>query len=609
AILERDLAAYPDFVFHADLAAIHKIDHDAVLLFLLFENLKEQFESETSADRRQQLLATAREWAFQNDALEVFCLLDRFLLDHSGADYATLPARKRQLEKDLARCETADGSARLRHDSDMQPRQWVHRRTKYALEHFGEGEDARKKLRDYDTSLKYKKNHFYTLVPDKERERVFRMVPSLDDDAKNDLDVSLFPLFHRYEHPDGATNAVLVIPDLKEIESWRRKNHFEKDVMTELFTEIIREHVSVRRDRYNSYAPEGYECAVFGIRGYPPSEEEFLRLLRDCADARALKLQVVFDSFFHVYPDWFLHDGDVRAVAMKTRQDEFQPEQYLFDDLKKQFGTETDAVRREKILDWIRQRTLADDGLFEDFCELDRFLLDHCGEEYAASPERKRRLKRDLERYEDMGRRNWMYRRTKYALEHFGEGEDARKTLRDLDTNPAYRTRAYDVALEEKEGGKQPIKLPDSLSRISFGSMPANVKAVVAPTNVILCSVPEKATVELETKRLYRRADRPSEPIRVQEGGRTRLIPAEWKDDVTEIPGKVRLTISPLRSSKYALETTIRSGYARAVGSQRPSSWNFGSAIETPFDFSWNYSPGKLMSLTASYFNARISIL
>ena len=553
AILERDLAAYPDFVFHADLAAIHKIDHDAVLLFLLFENLKEQFESETDAARRQRLLATAREWAFQDDALEVFCLLDRFLLDHSGADYATLPARKRQLEKDLARCETADGSARLRHDPDMQPRQWVHRRTKYALEHFGEGEEARKKLRDYDTALKYKKNHFYTLVPDKERERVFRMVPSLDDDAKNDLDVSLFPLFHRYEHPDGATNAVLVIPDLKEIESWRRKNHFEKAVMTELFTEIIREHVSVRRDRYNSYAPEGYECAVFGIRGYPPSEEEFLRLLRDCADARALKLQVVFDSFFHVYPDWFLHDGDVRAVAMKTRHDEFQPEQYLFDDLKKQFESETDAVRREKILDWIRQRTLADDGLFEDFCELDRFLLDHCGEEYAASPERKRRLKRDLERYEDMGRRNWMYRRTKYALEHFGEGEDARKTLRDLDTNPAYRTRAYDVALEEKERRKQPIELPGELTGRVIVTQASKVEAVIAPTNVILCSVPEKATVELETKRLYRRADRPSEPIRVQEGGQTRLIPAEWKDDVTEIPGKVRLTISPLRSSKYAL--------------------------------------------------------
>ena len=41
---------------------------------------------------------------------------------------------------------------------------------------------------------------------------------------------------------------------------------------------------------------------------------------------------------------------------MKTRHDEFQPEQYLFDDLKKQIESETDAVRREKILDWIRQR-------------------------------------------------------------------------------------------------------------------------------------------------------------------------------------------------------------------------------------------------------------
>ena len=613
AILERVLAAYPDFVFHAELPAIHKIDHDSVLLFLLFENLKEQFESETDAVRRQRLLATAREWALQDDALGIFCLLDRFLLDCSGADYATLPARKRQLEKDLARCETGDNSTRPRHGPDVQPRQWVHRRTKYALEHFGEdGEDARKKLRDYDTAVKYRKNHFYTLVPDKERERVFYRVSSLDDDAKNDLDVSLFPLFHRYERPEGGTDSIPVIPNLKEIESWRRENHFEKDVMTELFAGIIREHVSARKrdsSGYRSYAPEGYECAVFGIRGYPPPDGEFLDLLRDCAEARALKLPVVFDSFFHVYPDWFLHDGDIRAVVMKTRHDEFKPEQYLFDDLKKQFEAETDAVRKGKLLDKVRQWALADDGLFEDFCELDRFLLDHCGEEYAASPERKLRLKRDLDRYEDMGRRNWMYRRTKYALEHFGEGEDARKTLRDLDTNPAYRTRAYDVALEKKEGRRQPVELPAELTGRVIVKQASKVEAVIAPTNVILCSVPENAAVELETKRLYQRADRPSEPIRVQEGDRTRLIPAEWKDDVTEIPGKVRLTISPLRSSKYALTNTIRSTYLRAGGSQRPSSWNFDCAVETPFDFSFNYSPGKQMSLTASYFNAAISIL
>ncbi|MBQ4290530.1 MAG: hypothetical protein II719_04975, partial [Clostridia bacterium] len=133
-------------------------------------------------------------------------------------------------------------------------------------------------------------------------------------------------------------------------------------------------------------------------------------------------------------------------------------------------------------------------------------------------------------------------------------------------------------------------------------------KARTPGPNRILCSVPEKASIELETKRLYQRADRPSEPIRVQEGDRTRLIPAEWKDDVTEIPGKVWLTIAPLRSSKYALTSTIRSTYERAGGSQRPSSWNFDCAVETPFDFSFNYSPGKQMSLYASCFNAAISI-
>ena len=171
---------------------------------------------------------------------------------------------------------------------------------------------------------------------------------------------------------------------------------------------------------------------------------------------------------------------------------------------------------------------------------------------------------------------------------------------------------AQEGAIAQREvpnAKKQLVEVPAELTRRVIVKQASKVQAVIAPTNVILCSVPENTAVELETKRLYQRADRPSEPIRVQEGDRTRLIPAEWKDDVTEIPGKVRLTISPLRSSKYALTSTIRSTYERAGVSQRPSSWNFGSAVETPFDFSFNYSPGKQMSLTASYFNARISIL
>ena len=53
---------------------------------------------------------------------------------------------------------------------------------------------------------------------------------------------------------------------------------------------------------------------------------------------------------------------------------------------------------------------------------------------------------------------------------------------------------------------------------------------------------------------------------------------------------------------------TISSTYTRARTSQRPSSWTGGKAIETPFDFTFNYLPGRAFRLIASYFNARISI-
>ena len=53
---------------------------------------------------------------------------------------------------------------------------------------------------------------------------------------------------------------------------------------------------------------------------------------------------------------------------------------------------------------------------------------------------------------------------------------------------------------------KQLVEVPAELARRVIVTQASKVEAVIAPTNVILCSVPEKASIELETKRLYQRA-------------------------------------------------------------------------------------------------------
>ena len=134
-------------------------------------------------------------------------------------------------------------------------------------------------------------------------------------------------------------------------------------------------------------------------------------------------------------------------------------------------------------------------------------------------------------------------------------------------------------------------------------------EAVAAKPNVILCSVPAgKDMIEMESKNAYPRAEKPASLVR--EGNRIKTGEKKaWDDsDATELRGKIRLSIQPLPNSKLALMNTISSTYTRARTSQRPSSWTGGKAIETPFDFTFNYLPGRAFRLIASYFNARISI-
>ena len=66
------------------------------------------------------------------------------------------------------------------------------------------------------------------------------------------------------------------------------------------------------------------------------------------------------------------------------------------------------------------------------------------------NPSRKLQLQKELEMYEKKEYYNWVYRRTKYALEHFGEGDEAFKTLLQMDTDPKLKVNEWDRSERER---------------------------------------------------------------------------------------------------------------------------------------------------------------
>ena len=65
-------------------------------------------------------------------------------------------------------------------------------------------------------------------------------------------------------------------------------------------------------------------------------------------------------------------------------------------------------------------------------------------------------LKKDLKRYEKAKNYDWVYRRTKYALEHFGEGDEALELLSKLDKDDKLKRRMEERIDEMKKAGKDP---------------------------------------------------------------------------------------------------------------------------------------------------------
>ena len=204
--------------------------------------------------------------------------------------------------------------------------------------------------------------------------------------------------------------------------------------------------------------------AISSLRYYPPPQKEFMELIQKTSEWEPELVETVISGYISAYPDWFFDDKPIIEIIDKT----YSKTNRLYGvcaDLINQIRKEKNDVRKKKLLDKAFEWALQDDKL-ELFCFLDRTLLDHYDKDYATNPGRKLQLEKDLKRYEEARNYDWVYRRTKYALEHFGEGDEALEMLYKMDTDPklkdgewerSERKRRNREHIEEmKKAGKDP---------------------------------------------------------------------------------------------------------------------------------------------------------
>ncbi len=229
----------------------------------------------------------------------------------------------------------------------------------------------------------------------------------------------------------------------ESLEKWRQAKGLTKEDMTDIFARIIREHLAEQETSPDSSKTlEMYNRYIRAHRylaSYPPPREELMALMRKTVDLDLGHAEVIFRSYIRTNPDWLFGDGAFEIIAERVHLNA-EDIQSLLINMCEQIDRETDEVRKKKLLDKVFESVFQDDNL-EIFRYLDRTLLDHYDRSYATMPERKVRLEKAFAGEEEnllkIGKEtSESYRRAKYALEHFGEGERALKILCELDTNP-----------------------------------------------------------------------------------------------------------------------------------------------------------------------------
>ena len=279
-----------------------------------------------------------------------------------------------------------------------------------------------------------------------------------------ELEKRFFRTIYEWSQLDVYIDAGEKMPTTEDqLERLRKNFGLEKSDMTDLFVKAIREGVDTGEeilaevhfvddeDKEYLIGPpddlsgietksekrslrERYFSAMRYLQYYPPPQQQFLELIRKAVELEPESADTLILSYTKAYPDWVFDDRTLLELTGKSDMEEFNLRE-AGSDLRKQVRQEKDEARRKKLLDKAFEWAFQDDKV-EIFHYLDRLLLDHYEKEYATNPGRKLQLEKDLKRHEEAEIYDWVYRRTKYALEHFGEGDEALEMLYKMDTDP-----------------------------------------------------------------------------------------------------------------------------------------------------------------------------
>ena len=275
------------------------------------------------------------------------------------------------------------------------------------------------------------------------------------NNQKEELTESLFQAIRFWSSLDDMSHEEARLSHYDRIERWRKEHKLEKDDMTKIFVKTIQDYfLEVEKKSESKKLNTWHSYALFYIRYYPLPQKEFMELIQKTFQSEPESVKRIVPGYISAYPDWVFDDKTIIEVISKS-----DSKTYRFSgicvDLINQILKERDETRKKKLLDKAFEWSLRDDML-DIFHNLDRTLLDHYDKDYATHPGRMLQLKKDLKRYEKAKNYDWVYRRTKYALEHFGEGDEALELLSKLDKDDKLKRRMEERIDEIKKAGKDP---------------------------------------------------------------------------------------------------------------------------------------------------------
>ena len=277
---------------------------------------------------------------------------------------------------------------------------------------------------------------------------------TLNNDQWEELAESLFQEIRFWSSHDNKSKTEARLSTYDRIELWRKEHKLEKDDITKIFVKTIQDYfLEVEKKSENKKLMMWHRYAISLLHYYPPPQKQFMELVQKTAELEPDYVEMVIYGYINAYPDWIFDDKPILEIINKTDSTTYRLSGVCFD-LTKQILKEKDENRRKRLLHKALEWAFQDDKL-EIFHDLDRILLDHC-EDYAAHPGRKLQLEKDLKQREEARKYTLSYLRSKYALEHFGEGDEALEVLYKLDMDDKVKSRILEKMNEIKKAGKDP---------------------------------------------------------------------------------------------------------------------------------------------------------